>query len=207
MRRVLAALLLLGGVAAAQPVVVGDAIPARSPASPGDAARGRAIVLDRQRGLCLLCHSGPFPEERFQGDLAPSLAGAGPALSEGQLRLRMVDGRRLNPDTIMPSYFSLDGLVRVGRAWQGKTVLTAEEIEDVVAFLATLRDLIAAALLGGLLAIALVRPAGATPEALEEAILDFTKGVAPRPGGVVLDIPPLVENGNTVPVSSRWRAR
>ena len=141
MRQALAALLLLlGGGAAAAPVVVGDAIPASLTGAPGDAARGRAIVLDRQRGLCLLCHSGRFAEERFQGDLAPSLAGAGSRLSEGQLRLRMVDGRRLNPDTIMPSYFSLDGLVRVGRAWQGRTVLTAEEIEDVVAFLATLRD-------------------------------------------------------------------
>ena len=140
MRRVLAALLLFGGVAVAQPVVVGDAIPASLTGKPGDVAHGRAIVLDRQRGLCLLCHAGPFPEERFQGDLAPSLAGAGSRLSEGQLRLRMVDGRRLHPDTIMPSYFSLDGLVRVGRAWQGRTVLTAEEIEDVVAFLAGLRD-------------------------------------------------------------------
>jgi L-cysteine S-thiosulfotransferase len=139
-RRVLAALLLLGGGAVAQPVVTGDTIPVSLTGVPGDAARGRTIVVDRQRGLCLLCHSGPFPEERFQGDLAPSLAGAGSRLSEGQLRLRMVDGRRLNPDTIMPSYFSLDGLVRVGRTWQGRTVLTAEEIEDVVAFLATLRD-------------------------------------------------------------------
>jgi len=86
---------------AAQPTVVGDAIPASLSGAPGDAARGRSIVLDRQRGLCLLCHSGPFPEERFQGDLAPSLAGAGSRLSEGQLRLRTVDGRRLNPDTII----------------------------------------------------------------------------------------------------------
>ncbi len=107
---------------------------------PGDPDRGRAIVLSRQRGLCLLCHAGPFPEERFQGDLAPNLAGAGARLTEGQLRLRMVDGRRLNPDTIMPSYFSTEGLRQVGRAWQGRTVLTAEEIEDVVAFLVTLRD-------------------------------------------------------------------
>lgn len=141
MRRLLAALLLLlGGGAAAQPVMVGDAIPASLTGAPGDAARGRAVVLDRQRGLCLLCHGGPFPEERFQGDLAPSLAGVGARLNPGQLRLRMVDGRRLNPDTIMPSYFSLEGLVRVGRPWQGRTVLTAEEIEDVVAFLAGLRD-------------------------------------------------------------------
>ncbi len=141
MRRALAALLLLlGGAAAAQPVVVGDAIPGSLTGAPGDAARGRVIVLDRQRGLCLLCHAGPFREERFQGDLAPSLAGAGARLSDGQLRLRMVDGRRLNPATIMPSYYSTEGLVRVGRAWQGRTILSAEEIEDVVAFLVTLRD-------------------------------------------------------------------
>ena len=141
MRRALAALLLLlGGAAAAEPVVVGDAIPDSLTGGAGDAARGRAIVLDRQRGLCLLCHAGPFPEERFQGDLAPSLAGAGSRLSAGQLRLRMVDGRRLNPATLMPSYYSTEGLVRVGRAWQGRTILSAEEIEDVVAFLVTLRD-------------------------------------------------------------------
>ena len=128
-------LLLLGGRATAQQ----DALPSLT-GTPGDAARGRAIVTTRQRGLCLLCHNGPFPEERFQGDLAPSLAGAGLRLSEGQLRLRLVDGRRLNPDTIMPSYFSTEGLAQVGQPWQGRTVLTAEEIEDVVAFLLTLRD-------------------------------------------------------------------
>jgi sulfur-oxidizing protein SoxX len=120
--------------------VVGDAIPAPLTGAPGDAGRGRAIVADRQRGLCLLCHAGPFPEERFQGTLAPDLAGAGARWSVGQLRLRLVDGRRLNPDTVMPSYYRVDGLTRVAPAWRGKPVLTAEEIEDVVAFLATLRD-------------------------------------------------------------------
>jgi sulfur-oxidizing protein SoxX len=119
--------------------VLDDAIPQSLTGAPGDAARGRAIVASRQRGLCLLCHAGPFPEERFQGDLAPHLEGAGARLTPGQLRLRIVDGRRLNPDTIMPSYYSLEGLVRVGPAWQGKPLLTAEEIEDVVAYLASLR--------------------------------------------------------------------
>ena len=128
-------LLLLAGGAAAQE----DSLPSLT-GTPGDAARGRAIVTTRQRGLCLLCHAGPFPEERFQGDLAPSLAGAGSRLSEGQLRLRLVDGRRLNPATIMPSYYRSEGLHQVGPAWQGRTILTAEEIEDVVAFLLTLRD-------------------------------------------------------------------
>ena len=120
--------------------VVGDAIPAPLTGVAGDPARGRVIVTSRQRGLCLLCHSGPFPEERFQGDLAPSLAGVGSRLSEGQLRLRLVDSRKLDPGTIMPSYYQTDGWNRVGAAWRDKPVLTAEEIEDVVAFLATLRD-------------------------------------------------------------------
>ena len=120
--------------------VVGDAIPAPLTGAPGDPARGRVIVTSRQRGLCLLCHSGPFPEERFQGDLAPDLAGVGSRLSEGQLRLRLVDSRKLDPGTIMPSYYQTDGLNRVGAAWRDKPVLSAEEIEDVVAFLATLRD-------------------------------------------------------------------
>jgi L-cysteine S-thiosulfotransferase len=120
--------------------VVGDAIPVPLTGVPGDPARGRVIVTSRQRGLCLLCHSGPFPEERFQGDLAPDLAGVGSRLSEGQIRLRLVDSRSLDPDTIMPSYYRTDGLNRVGSAWRDKPVLNAEEIEDVVAFLATLRD-------------------------------------------------------------------
>ncbi|HEX7438530.1 MAG TPA: sulfur oxidation c-type cytochrome SoxX [Caldimonas sp.] len=120
--------------------VVGDAIPRPLTATPGDAARGRAIVANRQVGLCLLCHPGPFPEERFQGNLAPDLAGAGARWSEGQLRLRLVDGRRLNPQTIMPSYHCIDGLERVGSAWKDRPVLAAQQIEDVVAFLATLRN-------------------------------------------------------------------
>lgn len=120
--------------------IVGDAIPASLTGASGDPNRGRAIVTDRTRGLCLLCHGGPFPEERFQGNLAPDLAGIGTRRSPAQLRLRLVDGRALNPDTIMPSYYSLTGLTRVGRVWQGRPILSAAEIEDVVAFLATLRE-------------------------------------------------------------------
>lgn len=119
---------------------VGDAIPNSLTGQPGNAQRGRAIVANRQKGLCLLCHTGPFAEERFQGDLAPSLAGAGSRWNEGQLRLRIVDSRRVNAETIMPSYYRLDSLNRVGAAWQGQPVLTAAEIEDVVAFLLTLKE-------------------------------------------------------------------
>ena len=117
-----------------------DSIPESLTGAKGDPARGRAIVANRQVGLCLLCHRGPFPEERFQGDLAPDLRGAGARWSEGQLRLRIVDPSRVNPATIMPAYHRTEGLVRVAPAWRGKPVLTAEQIEDVVAYLTTLRD-------------------------------------------------------------------
>jgi L-cysteine S-thiosulfotransferase len=120
--------------------VVGDAIPASLTGQKGEAARGRAIVGNRQVGLCLLCHSGPFPEEKFQGTLAPDLKGAGSRWSEGQLRLRIVDPSRFKADTMMPSYYRIDGLTRVAPAFAGKPVLTAEQIEDVVAYLVTLRD-------------------------------------------------------------------
>jgi sulfur-oxidizing protein SoxX len=137
--RGLASLLLVGclagGAQAAQ-----NGIPESLTGVRGDPARGRAIVASRQAGLCLLCHSGPFPEERFQGDLAPDLRGAGSRWSEAQLRLRLVDPARLNPATIMPAYHRTEGLVRVAPAWRGRPVLTAEQIEDVVAFLTTLKD-------------------------------------------------------------------
>jgi sulfur-oxidizing protein SoxX len=120
-------------------VVAGDAIPNSLTGMPGDAARGRALVLNRT-STCILCHTGPFPEEKFQGDLAPNLAGAGGRWSEGQLRLRLVDASRLNPATIMPSYYRLDGLDRVGTAWRGKPILSAEQIEDMVAYLGSLRE-------------------------------------------------------------------
>ena len=117
-----------------------DGLPQSLTGAPGDPARGRAIVASRQIGLCLLCHSGPFPEERFQGNLAPDLTGAGKRWSEGQLRLRIVDSSRVNPTTIMPAYHVINGLVRVAPAWRGKPVLSAQQIEDVVAFLTTLKD-------------------------------------------------------------------
>ena len=98
------------------------------------------IVGNRQVGLCLLCHSGPFPEEKFQGTLAPDLGGAGRRWSVEQLRLRIVDASRLQPDTIMPPYYRVEGLTRVAPGFAGKPVLTADQIEDVVAWLATLRE-------------------------------------------------------------------
>jgi sulfur-oxidizing protein SoxX len=139
--------LLLGAtpVAAAQGgvkpyAVVGNAIPVSLTGKPGDPVKGRAIVANRTVGLCMLCHSASvIPEERFQGDLAPDLAGAGSRWKTGELRLRIVDASRLNPDTIMPAYYKTEGLTRVSSAFAGKTILSAEQIEDVVAYLATLK--------------------------------------------------------------------
>jgi sulfur-oxidizing protein SoxX len=108
-------------------------------AEAGDAARGRAIVANRQLGLCLLCHSGPIPEERFQGNLAPPLDGAGARWSANELRMRMVDASKFNPETIMPSYFKPGSAPRTPAALQGKTILSAQQVEDVVAYLQTLR--------------------------------------------------------------------
>ncbi len=107
---------------------------------PGNAANGRRIVLERTLSACLLCHSGPFPAPHLQGSIGPSLAGVGLRLSPDEIRLRLVDPARFNPDTVMPAYHLTTGLTRVGQPWQGKPVLTAEQIEDVVAFLTTLRD-------------------------------------------------------------------
>ena len=120
--------------------VVGDTIPDSLTGAAGDPARGRAVVLDRRLGACLLCHTSPFPEERFQGTLAPDLSGTGSRWSAGQLRLRLVDATRFNPGTIMPPYYRVEGLTRVGSTWAGKPILTAEQIEDMVAFLSTLCD-------------------------------------------------------------------
>ena len=134
------AVALLAGLCTVGGAHAQDAIPDSLTGAKGDPTRGRAIVASRQIGLCLLCHSGPFPEERFQGNLAPDLRGAGRRWSEGQLRLRIVDSGRLNPSTIMPAYHRTEGLVRVAPAYRGKPVLSAAQIEDVVAFLTTLRD-------------------------------------------------------------------
>ena len=136
--------LSLANLAGSTPLVAyqveGDAIAQPLTAVPGDVARGRAMVANRQVGLCLLCHAGPLPEERFQGNLAPNLAGSGTRWSEGQLRLRIVDAGRINPDSIMPAYYRIDGLTRVAPAQRGKPIFEAQQVEDVVAYLRTLKE-------------------------------------------------------------------
>ena len=127
-------------IAAAQaPAVVGDAMPGSLTGRPGDPARGRAVALDRALGHCLLCHRLPAPQERFPGDIGPDLGDVGARLTPGQIRLRVVDAGRLNPATVMPPYFRSEGLRRVAPEHRGRPILSAEQVEDLVAYLATLR--------------------------------------------------------------------
>jgi sulfur-oxidizing protein SoxX len=119
--------------------IVGDGIPEPLSGTKGDAARGRALIVARGAANCVLCHAVPDSEVRFSGDLGPSLAAVGARLDAAQLRLRVADNQRLNPATIMPSYYRADGLLHVAASYRGKPVLTAQQIEDVVAYLSTLR--------------------------------------------------------------------
>lgn len=122
--------------------VDGDAIEQSLTGHAGDAARGAVLIQQRHKSLCVLCHSGPFPDPHLQGTLAPDLTGVGDRLSAGQLRLRIVDMKRLNPDSIMPTYYAIvadSSDTRVAASWRDKPILTAEEIEDLVAHLQTLR--------------------------------------------------------------------
>lgn len=141
----IAALFLAAGMATAGEVpplqdrIVDGALPDSLTGRPGDAARGRAIIAGRQ-GNCLSCHAVPIPEESFHGTLGPDLAGVGARLSEGELRLRLVDSTLLNPDTVMPPMFRTEDLHRVRRDRRGQPILQAGELEDVLAYLMTLKD-------------------------------------------------------------------
>lgn len=120
--------------------VRGDAVPAPLGGLTGDAARGKAIVMDRRKGNCLICHRLPIEGATFQGEIGPPLAGIASRLTEGQIRLRLIDQSRINPETIMPPYYRVKGLKDVAPDYRGKPALAAQEIEDVVAYLRTLTD-------------------------------------------------------------------
>lgn len=105
----------------------------------GDAVRGRAIVASRERGNCISCHLLPIPEHPMHGTLAPPLVGVGARLSAGELRLRVVDEKLINPDTIMPAFYRDPARYNRPHPDHAATILTAQEVEDVVAYLVTLR--------------------------------------------------------------------
>lgn len=120
-------------------LVVGDGIPAPLTGSPGDPRSGRVAAANSTQGNCAICHAMPIPEVPVFGNLGPPLDGVGGRLSEAQLRLRIVDAKRLNPQSIMPAYYRIVGLHRVAPRYQGRPMLSAQDIEDIVAYLATLR--------------------------------------------------------------------
>ena len=120
-------------------VVFIGALPALSNELTGDSQAGRSLVASRQKGLCLLCHSGPFPEEPFQGNIAPNLSDLVANLSATQLRARIMNPAITNPQTIMPSYYQPEHLTRVSKPYQGQSILSLKEIEDVVTYLMTLK--------------------------------------------------------------------
>lgn len=137
------AALAIAQPAARPPAALGienGGIPASLTGRPGDPQRGRQVVVDRLLGNCLACHAiSAIKDEPHQGDVGPSLDGVAGRLSEAQLRLRVVDPSQLNRNTIMPAFYRVDGLHDVMRKFEGKPILTAEQVEDVVAFLETLR--------------------------------------------------------------------
>ena len=105
----------------------------------GDPTRGEQIVLDRERGDCIVCHAMPLPNRQFHGTVGPALDGVGSRFSLGALRLRIVDAKALNPQSVMPAYHKVRGLSVVRAVLRKQPILTAQEIEDVVAYLATLK--------------------------------------------------------------------
>lgn len=106
----------------------------------GDVERGRAIATDGYRGNCVACHS--LPEEGIEafGTIGPPLAGIGKRLPKGMLRLRIVDTRSINPVSIMPGFYRNPDLThRPARGMEGRTFLTAQQVEDVIAYMETLK--------------------------------------------------------------------
>jgi L-cysteine S-thiosulfotransferase len=120
-------------------VIVGDGIPAALGGAAGDPARGRALVVARDAANCILCHAVNDPGVRFSGNVGPALDGVGRRMSVAQLRLRVVDSARVNADTIMPGYYRVDASSDVAAAYRGKPILDAQQVEDIVAWLAALR--------------------------------------------------------------------
>lgn len=131
---------LSSGATHAQPAVFdGDAIREPLTSTPGDPSRGKGVLVQREKGHCILCHAVPESDVRFAGNIGPPLAGVGERLTPAQIRGRIADPTRHDPGTVMPAYFRTGDLRRVAPAYRDRTVLSAQDVEDAVAYLSTLR--------------------------------------------------------------------
>jgi len=119
--------------------IIGDGIPKSLTGKPGDAAKGRKIAYNRKQGNCLACHKMPIPEQQFHGAIAPDLEGVADRISEAEMRLRIVNPKVINPATFMPAFYRNSGFTRVLKKFKGKSILSAAQVEDLVAYMMTLK--------------------------------------------------------------------
>lgn len=120
-------------------IVDDNSIPQSLTGKPGDPANGRKLAINRKKGNCLACHVMPIPEQQFHGETAPSLYGVGKRLSEGELRLQLVNAKITNDSTLMPSFYRTHGFNAVLKKFAGKSILEAQDVEDILAYLQTLQ--------------------------------------------------------------------
>lgn len=140
-RKLLAIFHLTLAVMVAESVSAEDPpLPSSLTGYPGNAERGLALMRDSSLPSCVICHRISSLPDRDQGELGPPLDGVANRYDAEQLRQRIIDARVVVPDTIMPPYYSTEGLSRVGEEWAGQTIYSAEDVEDIVAYLLTLRD-------------------------------------------------------------------
>jgi len=130
----LLALLLIAPVGGATEPTLPDPLTAM----PGDPARGRLVVRDASKATCLICHAMPIPEEPDHGTIGPPLQGIARRATPAALRQRIVDPTAINPATVMPAYYRSAGFHRVLARFVGQSIYSAQEVEDVVAYLMTL---------------------------------------------------------------------
>lgn len=130
------------GVGLLAPAAVSQEMNKALTSQPGDPRRGKAIAVNSDLGNCSICHAIPIKElsPDAVGDIGPDLAGVGSRLTPAELRQRIVDARQLNPDTLMPAYYVSTGLIRVEKKYAGKAILTAQQVEDLVAYLSSLKE-------------------------------------------------------------------
>jgi sulfur-oxidizing protein SoxX len=119
-------------------MIVNNTIPVSLTGKPGDPVNGKKLAINRKKGNCLACHVMPIPKEQFHGEVGPDISDVGSHFTEAQLRLRLVDAKALNPDTIMPAFLKA-GTHDVLKKFDGKTILGPQDIEDIIAYLMTLK--------------------------------------------------------------------